>query len=252
MARDITRDSYAIGNYAMECGAKLVDVSTSEVYGPVVGALPEDQPKLIPARATIRLEYAVGKLAAEVMLLNMASSAGLNVSIVRPFNVSGPRQSPAGGFVIPRFVCQALNGIPLTVFGTGQQIRAFTHVEDIVGGLIAAMDRGEAGQVYNIGNLANKTTVSNLADLVIEYCPLGGEKVFVDPKSIHGPLFAEAADKYPDATKAMRELDWKPQHSLISVVHEVFRYYKEARPQAVVQFAEEYCETDKVCSNVQV
>ena len=88
--------------------------------------------RIVPARMTTRLEYAVAKLAGEAAVLNSPARA----RVVRPFNVAGPRQSSKGGFVVPRFIEQATKNEPITVFGTGTQIRAFTHVRDIAQGLI--------------------------------------------------------------------------------------------------------------------
>ena len=82
----------------------------------------------------MRLEYAIGKLAAEIAIINTTRVKGLYATIVRPFNVAGPRQSPKGGFVLPRFIQQIESGKPLTVFGDGSAVRAFTHVKDMIEG----------------------------------------------------------------------------------------------------------------------
>lgn len=227
LAEGIILDAVSIANLAIDMKARLVYVSTSEVYGPIAGALSEAESKVIPADITVRLEYAIGKLAAEVALINMAKVANLDVCIVRPFNVAGPRQSPRGGFVIPRFLSQAMDNKPLTVYGDGTQVRAFTHVKDIVAGLVRVMEDGRSGEVYNIGNLDNKTTILELADLVIDVVGSDSKKVFVDPKKLHGPLFAEAADKFPDAAKAKRDLGWAAKIGLRSIVKDAFVYMKE-------------------------
>lgn len=227
MAEQIIADAVSIASLAIDTKARLVYVSTSEVYGPIAGALSEEESKVIPADITVRLEYAVGKLAAEVALVNLSKVSNLDVCIVRPFNVAGPRQSTRGGFVIPRFTAQAMNNELLTVYGDGTQIRAFTHVKDIVAGLVRVMQDGRSGEVYNIGNLDNKTTILELADLVIDVVGSESKKVFVDPKELHGPLFAEAADKFPDATKAKRDLGWVAKIDLRSIVKDAFVYMKE-------------------------
>lgn len=221
IVRQIADSTYAVVELARRHGAKLVDVSTSEVYGGgQLGLCAEEMPRIIQAETTVRLEYAVAKLAMETALINTTKVSDLQAVIVRPFNVAGPRQKADGGFVLPRFVGQALRGEPLTIYGDGQQVRAFTHVADIVDGLMLAMEKGASGEVYNLGNPANRTTINRLARDVITL--VGGETVsYIDPKTIHGALFAEAADKFPDASKSMHELGWKPQHDLSRIVADV-------------------------------
>ena len=146
--------------------------------------------------------------------------------IVRPFNISGPRQSGVGGFVLPRFVGYAMLNRPLTIFSGGTQVRAFTHVMDICSGIILAMRKGKRGEAYNIGNPANRITINEMADLVLEITGSDAGKTYVDPRSIYGPLYAEANDKYPNADRAMRELGWVPKFSARAVVDHTFEYMK--------------------------
>lgn len=229
MVREIVDDTYAIMELAQKCGAKLVNVSTSEVYGGGInGQCAEDTPRIISPDTTVRLEYAVAKLAAETAILNTCKVSDLHATIVRPFNVAGARQSPKNGFVLPRFLQQALSGQSLTVFGDGSQVRAFTNVRDIVDGLIRVMERGVSGEAYNLGNPANKTTILDLANRVIDRVGQGSI-TFTDGKAVFGELFAEAADKYPDATKAMRELGWTPTRTIDDTITDAYEYARSQR-----------------------
>ena len=160
----------------------------------------------MPPQVTVRLEYAVGKLAAEISLVNTTRVTPLHATIVRPFNVAGPRQSGKGGFVLPRFISQALANQPLTVYGDGSMIRAFTHVQDIVRGTMLVMEKGRNGEAYNMGNPANKTSILDLAERVVRVTNSSSKISFVNPKELFGPLFEEANDKYPDADRAINEL----------------------------------------------
>jgi nucleoside-diphosphate-sugar epimerase len=224
MVAQIVGDAYALADYAITYGARLLDVSTSEVYGGGRNGLcRESDPKIIPPIVTYRLEYAVGKLAAETALQNLHRSEGLDVRIVRPFNVAGPRQSGKGGFVLPRFLMQAARGLPLTVFGGGGALRAFTHARDVAEGLVAALDRGEPGSVHNLGNPGNLTTINELADLVLEVTRSTSKIIHVDPTTIHGPHFAEAADKFP-ADGAGSEIGWEPRYALRAIVEDAWIY----------------------------
>lgn len=221
IVREVVDSTYTVAQITKHYSAKLVDVSTSEVYGGgQQGLCAEDMPRIIQAETTVRLEYAVAKLAMETALINLTKTSALQAVIVRPFNVAGPRQRADGGFVIPRFVGQALRGEPLTVYGDGEQIRAFTHVEDIVDGLLLAMQKGASGEVYNLGNDRNRVRINNLAEVVQAEVGLVAT-VHIDPKALHGPLFAEAADKFPDPRKAIEGLGWEPKHNLTRIVRDV-------------------------------
>lgn len=224
----IVEDSYRVIDLAIRWGAKLIYLSTSEVYGVVQNdCCREDHPKIFPAETTIRMEYGIGKLAAEIAVVNTCRVSQLQTCVVRPFNIAGPRQSGKGGFVLPRFISQALKEEPLTVFGDGTQVRAFTHVKDVVDGLILAMQYGRNGEIYNLGNPANRTTISELADRVITLTHSRSKVEFVDPRTIFGSLYAEVGDKKPDATRAMRELQWRPKHNLDVVIMDTVEFIRQ-------------------------
>ena len=230
IAGKMVNDTERVAALATECGARLVDVSTSEVYGGGRdGYCSERDFKVIQPKVTIRLEYAVGKLAAEIALVNLTTVTSLSASIVRPFNVAGPRQSGKGGFVLPRFLAQAAAGEPLTVYGDGRMIRAFTHVADIAEGLMAVMERGRSGEAYNLGNPANKTTILELAQRVVRLTGSRSEIRFVDPKTLFGPLFEEANDKYPDADRSIHELGWVPKYDLDQIIRDTATYMGAGR-----------------------
>ena len=227
IAASIVNDSAAIADLALRCGARVVDVSTSEVYGGgQAGYCSESMAKIVPPVSSARLEYAVGKLAAETALLNLAETRNLEVRIVRPFNVTGPRQSGRGGFVLPRFIGQALSNLDMTVFGDGRQIRAFTHVKDMADGIVRAMRIGRKGEVYNLGNPANRCSILELAEEVKSLSDTKGEIVFVDPKTVYGPLYEEANNKFPDASKAMAELNWQPRYGRHEAIVDTLNYMK--------------------------
>ena len=225
IVKSIVSDTYLLVDLALRDGARLLDVSTSEVYGGgQEGYCHESLPKIIPAKTSARMEYAIGKLAAETALVNLAKVAALDAVIVRPFNVCGPRQSGQGGFVLPRFIGQAMRGEPLTIFGDGNQIRAFSHVHDVVTGVLAAMRSGRSGTVYNVGHPGNKITIGQLADAVIRVVGSSSTKTHVDPKILYGDLYEEANDKYPDASRAMTELGWNPVFGVEETISETHRY----------------------------
>lgn len=221
MIKSIVDDTYALTDLSRTWDARFLDVSTSEVYGGgQEGYCSERLPKIVPADTTVRLEYSMGKLAAETALQNMATVSDLETVIVRPFNIAGPRQSKEGGFVLPRFLHQALNGKELTVFGDGSQVRAFTHVRDMAQGIVDVMHEGESGEAYNIGNPDNKTTILELAEKVVDVTDSSSEIAHVDPKEIYGELYEEANDKFPDASKAMKNLGWEPRYGIDRIIQD--------------------------------
>jgi UDP-glucose 4-epimerase len=238
IVRSVVDSTYAVMDLARRCAARLLDVSTSEVYGGGQGGYcKETFDKIIPARTSARLEYAVAKLAAETALLNACTVSELDAVIIRPFNISGPRQSGVGGFVLPRFVSLALRDQPLTVFGDGRQLRAFTHVTDTVAGLILGMRYGRRGQAYNIGNPENKCSILDLALEVLEVAGSRSEVAFIDPKTVYGPLYEEANEKFPDAAKARIELGWIPKMNRRRTIESTVDYFRAIPPSLFERLA---------------
>jgi UDP-glucose 4-epimerase len=219
IVKSIVDDTYAILALAKRTGAKLLFVSTSEVYGGGQdGYCSEEMPPIIPVEASVRLEYAIGKLASEIAILEHAKAKTLEAVIVRPFNIAGARQSGVGGFVLPRFLKAAQDGKPLTVFGSGSQSRALTEVRDVAEGLYLAMLRGKSGEIYNIGNEQNKCTIGELADRVLALYPSDSTIEYIDPVLVFGNTYVEANDKYPNSKKAREQLGWSPQYDLEDII----------------------------------
>lgn len=238
MVSMVVGDCYLLADYAIKRGARLVNISTSEVYGGGRdGLCSEDDSKIVPNETSYRLEYAVAKLAAETALMNLHMRDGLDVVTVRPFNVAGPRQSGEGGFVLPRFLAQAMLGLPLTVFGSGKARRAFTHVRDMADGIVRALDGGAPGATYNLGNPSNIVTVDELAGVVLEVTGSSSEKQHVDPTEIYGPEFTEANDKFPAAGRAMTDLGWQPVRQVADIVVDTHEYMMSLSREAFRRLA---------------
>jgi len=159
MARYILDDIYWAIEGAKKYDCPLIFISTSEIYGYREKAefLKESDDKLLVGDFKVRNEYSMGKLLAEIVLSNTAKVSDLKYQIIRPFNISGPRQLKDGGFVLPTFTQQALKDEPITVFGDGSQIRAFTYVKDIVDGIyLTSVANNHMNEIWNIGNGDNK------------------------------------------------------------------------------------------------
>ena len=229
MARYILDDIYWAIEGARKFDCPLMFVSTSEIYGYREKAefLKEEDYKLLVGDFKVRNEYSIAKLLSEIVLDNFAKVSNLKYQIIRPFNISGARQLKNGGFVLPTFVQQALSGEPITVFGDGKQIRAFTHVMDIINGMyLISASSDSMNQIWNIGNKDNVTTINYLAEKVKEFTKSDSEIIWVDPKTIHGPLYEEAWDKIPDAEKIKDKLGWETTAGVDEIIKEVIKYYE--------------------------
>ncbi len=197
-----TLGTWKLCEKAVSTGAKFLFASTSEVYGD-----PLEHPQKETYRGNVsttgpRAVYDESKRFGETITSAFVRSKNLNGVIVRVFNTYGPRMA-ADGRVVINFVTAAMEGKPLPVYGDGKQTRSFCFVSDMVDGLIAAMEKGGKGDVYNLGN-PDEFSILELADKVrrltnsksdMEYHPLPED----DPKR-----------RCPDITKAKQILGWEP------------------------------------------
>lgn len=228
LAHEITASTKAVIDAAVTANCPLVNISTSEVYGFSGEYRESDACQLQPGYGA-RREYAAGKIAAEHMVANTCRTGHLRAINVRPFNVAGPRQSRAKGFVLPTFVEQALAGAPLTVFGTGDQERSFTAVTDVVEFIVRAIEHPEVwdGRAFNVGSAGNRTSINALARAVLERTGSDSEIVHVDPTTIHGPDYCEADGyvKVPMTGRAAA-IGWRPQTDLGKLIDLTVRDYR--------------------------
>jgi UDP-glucose 4-epimerase len=215
---------YHAAEFAMKMDAKLLEISTSEVYGQHPDneqeGQREDIDKIVPSNLTVRLEYGVAKLLCEIVLKNLSRDNKLDYICIRPFNIVGPKQNGDLGFIIPRFLKQAASGNPLTVYGDGSQKRTFTHVQDFVDAIFLTMESDRTGEIYNVGNPDNVTTVLNLAEKIKAVTKTSSEISFVDPVAMYKD-FAEAWNKIPNIDKISAHTGWQPKYSLEFIVKEV-------------------------------
>ena len=190
---------------AKRCGAKILQSSTSEVYGD-----PEVHPQPESYRGNVnpigpRACYDEGKRAAETLFMDYHRMNRVNIRIVRIFNTYGPRMHPFDGRVVSNFIRQALAGEDITIFGDGSQTRSFCYLDDLIEGIILMMNGPDdfIGPV-NLGNPV-EFTINELAELVIEHT---GSKSEI----IHEPLPADdPTRRRPDISLALEKLGWEPQ-----------------------------------------
>lgn len=204
---------------AKRCGARILQASTSEIYGdPQVHPQTEDYWGHVNPLGP-RSCYDEGKRIAESLCMNYLLAHDLEVRIVRIFNTYGPRMDPNDGRVISNFITQALRGEPLTIYGDGQQTRSFCYVDDLIEGLIRMMDQDDDIGPLNLGN-PNEVTMLELAERVLR---LTGSSSALE----HLPLPADdPTQRCPDITKAKALLNWFPQQELEVGLGKTVDYYR--------------------------
>ncbi len=198
--------------------ARFLLASTSEVYGdPLVHPQHEGYPGNVDPTGP-RSAYDEGKRFAEALTVAYVRHHGLDARIVRIFNSYGPRMRPSDGRMVSSFVVSALRGEPLLVHGSGRQTRSLCYVSDTARGLFAAMERGRAGEAYNIGR-PEEMTVLEVADAVRRLTRSSSRIRFT-----RGRL-ADIRRRRPDIRKARRELGWRPTTTLARGLRETLRWF---------------------------
>ena len=205
---------------------KVLVASTSEVYG-LSTEVPfrEDGNLVMGATTKGRWSYACSKAIDEFLALAYWREKKLPTVVVRLFNTVGPRQTGQYGMVIPTFVRQALAGRPITVYGDGTQTRCFGYVRDVVGALVALMDRDEAvGEVFNIGS-TEEVSIMRLAERVRELTGSRSEIVTVPYSEAYEEGFEDMPRRVPDTSKAARLVGFRPTVTLDQILQSVIEYY---------------------------
>lgn len=188
--------------FALENNARFIMASTSEVYGdPTVSPQVETYWGNVNSIGE-RSCYDEAKRYAEALCMAYWREYEANIGIVRIFNTYGPRLDPTDGRVVSNFVCQALQGQNLTVYGDGSQTRSFCYVDDEIRGILALLDSNERGPI-NIGNPV-EFTMLELAELVLELTGSQSQLVY-EVLPADDPL-----QRCPDITLARELLKWEP------------------------------------------
>jgi nucleoside-diphosphate-sugar epimerase len=199
-------------------GAKFLLASTSEVYGdPIHHPQQEDDWGNVNPNGP-RSMYDEGKRYAEAATMAFHRHHGLPVRIIRIFNTYGPRMDAHDGRIVTNFICQALAGEPLTVFGTGQQTRSLQYVSDLVEGIVRYMDCDHCGPM-NLGNPVERS-VKEIAELIIKLTGSSSTLSFRDlPEN-------DPQRRRPDISRAKALLGWSPKVSAedgLALTIEAFR-----------------------------
>lgn len=204
---------------AKRCKAKILQASTSEVYG---------DPKIHPQTENywgnvnpigIRSCYDEGKRCAETLMMDYHRQNNVNTRIVRIFNTYGPNMALNDGRVVSNFIIQALKGEDITIYGDGSQTRSFCYVDDLVDGMIKTMASDYTNPI-NLGNPSERS-ILEFAKLIIELTN-SKSKIVYKPLPSDDPI-----QRKPDITLAKEILGWEPKVDIIEGLNKTIQYFKE-------------------------
>jgi UDP-glucose 4-epimerase len=217
----------AVLKAALRYRAKVLIASTSEVYGKG-NRIPfaEDDDVLLGPTIHHRWAYAASKMMDEFLALAYHFEKGLPVVIFRLFNTIGPRQTGQYGMVVPRFVHQALNNEPITVYGDGKQRRSFTWVGDAVGAIIQLAETPAAvGQVFNIGHKKD-ISIQELAALVKKLTRSTSEMQLIPYEQAYAGGFEDMQRRMPDISKIRSLTGYAPTLDLPEILQRVIEFQR--------------------------
>lgn len=205
---------------ARETGAKILQASTSEVYG---------DPSHSPQSETywgnvnpigVRSCYDEGKRAAETLCFDYMRQFNVDSRVIRIFNTYGPNMAVGDGRVVSNFIVQALQGLPISIYGDGSQTRSFCYVDDLVNGIIKVTELKENPKTpINLGN-PNEFNMLELAQIVVEACKSDSEIEFLDLPS------DDPRQRRPDITLAKSLLRWEPTVELQEGIERTVSYFR--------------------------
>ena len=207
-------------NLARECNARLLQASTSEVYG---------DPLEHPQKETywghvnpdgIRSCYDEGKRGAETLMMDYNRQYKTDIKIIRIFNTYGPRMNENDGRVVSNFIIQALKNIPITVYGDGSQTRSFCYCDDLIDGTIKMMNRENSIGPVNLGNPIEMPVI-DFAKIIIKATNSKSEIIFKElPKD-------DPVKRQPDISLAKEKLNWQPKYNLEDGLKKTIEYFED-------------------------
>ena len=206
-------------------GKPILVASTSEIYGKNDKVrLNEEDDRIIGHPLKSRWSYSEAKAVDESLAYFYYLENKLPIRIVRFFNTVGPRQVGHYGMVVPRFVSAALKNEPLSVYGSGDQIRCFCHVDDAVRALLLVMDSDKAvGEVFNVGN-NQQISIMELAKKVIEITGSTSSIEKIAYEKAYPEGFEDMQLRVPDISKINRVLGWEPEINLDQIIKDIATY----------------------------
>jgi UDP-glucose 4-epimerase len=213
--------------------------SSSEVYGRARVPFDEGEPVQPGVPTGSRGSYACAKAYAEWLAFGHAARAGAPVVVARLFNTVGPRQTGDHGMVLPRFVQQAVAGLPLTVYGDGRQTRCFAHVAEVASALLdLAAAPAAVGRIVNVGSDV-EISVRALAELVRARAASRSPIAVTPLAAVFPPGFEDVPRRLPSLARLRAMVGWAPSRSLSAIVDELLAEARGAAPAAPALTASE-------------
>jgi UDP-glucuronate decarboxylase len=205
---------------AKRVGARILQASTSEVYGdPEIHPQPESYRGCVNPIG-IRSCYDEGKRVAETLFFDYHRMHNLEIKIMRIFNTYGPRMNPSDGRVVSNFIVQALKGQDITIYGDGSQTRSFCYVDDLIEGMVRLMaSRADFTGPCNLGN-PGEFTILQLAEKIIALTGSSSQIIY-KPLPSDDPL-----QRKPVIELAKHHLDWEPHIALEEGLKKTIDYFK--------------------------
>ena len=204
---------------AKRTNAKILQASTSEVYGdPLMHPQKEEYWGNVNPIG-IRSCYDEGKRVAETLMMDYHRQHNVDIKIIRIFNTYGPRMAENDGRVVSNFIIQALKNQDITIYGDGSQTRSFCYVDDLVRGMMALMNKDGFHGPVNVGN-DGEFTIKELAELVIKFTN-SSSKIVYKPLPSDDPV-----KRRPDLTLAKKELNYKPTIKLEDGLKKTIEYFE--------------------------
>lgn len=200
--------------------AFILQASTSEVYGD-----PEHHPQVEKYYGNVnfigpRSCYDEGKRCAETLFFDYHRQHGVKIKVARIFNTYGPRMHPNDGRVVSNFIVQALQDLPITIFGDGSRTRSFCYVDDLVDGLVRLMNTAGVIGPINLGN-THEMSILELARTIVDLTGSASEIVFKEP------VTDDPTRRRPDITLAQEKIGWQPKVELKAGLSSTIDYFED-------------------------
>ena len=220
--------SRIVFNLASMYSKRVLLASSSEIYGKSTRVpFKEDDDRILGPTVQKRWNYSCSKAIGEFLALAYHEERDLDVIIVRLFNTIGPRQVGQYGMVVPRFISQALQHEPITVYGSGNQIRCFTYVSDVVFALMELMNsNGNGGNIFNIGS-DEGIRILDLARKIKEMANSESEIRFIPYDKAYEQGFDDMAIRIPDLSRLMEAIQYRPGITLDDSLQRIIARVKE-------------------------
>jgi UDP-glucuronate decarboxylase len=204
---------------AKRTGARIIQASTSEVYGDPLTHPQKEEYWGNVNPIGIRSCYDEGKRVGETLFFDYHRQHEVDIRIIRIFNTYGPKMDPFDGRVVSNFIVQALKGEDITIYGDGSQTRSFQYVDDLINGIVAMMDNDTFLGPVNLGN-PGEFTIKELAEKVVAATGTGSKVIYEDLPS------DDPMRRKPDNSLAMEHLGWEPKIPLDEGLLKAIEYFK--------------------------